>query len=258
MKTNHHNRAFTCATSRVRNTSGMCFLTKLLAVFAVSLFAFVLAAPDGTAQTSNKADADKNKDLQVTLCTSLQKLDSSVEVRGERRNLLFLKTTFKQSSRGGKSKSGMSGDGKYLFVVRLIPDDGYGIDESSNHETTFSRNWRMGIPGRYGFLDRREGYLKLTATAFEREHPDGTGYVTTWSPSWGPLLIVVTTSEECKAFFQSIDDYYWKQVKPLEKDWERVDLGEMTKEEVAQKFRKIHDHAKANIWPKALKWAEGL
>jgi hypothetical protein len=290
MKTNHHINASTCATSRARNTSSMRFSTKLLAACAVSLFAFMLAAPEaeaslnsirkavdktaGTAKQDNKAAekpkeseaepsagtvtqttattatstaaVSENKEPQVTLCPSLQKLGSSVEVRGEKKDMLFLKTTFKQSGIGGKAggkSSSRSRDSKYLFIVRLMSDDeaakGKARGEWYDHQTGAGDAW-------------------LTATAFGREHPNGDGYFGNWHPSWGPFLIVVATREECKTFFETINRHHWEQSSPLEKDRQRVELGDMTKEEYAKKYQKILEDAKANIWPKTLKWAEDL
>ena len=298
MKTNHRNHAFPCATSRARNTSSTRFLTKLLAAFAVSLFAFALATSEIKAnaetesQTTTTSENKKTQDLvipQVTLCSSLQKLGSSVEVRGEkyqkifnalkasdykkaveaisgrefdgsqdsaREDLLmvnydwyqnkmsfplFLKTTFKESE-----FATIKGD-KALFIVRLPTSNNDLI--SAKYTTGYASNvWGEVARGELA----KERWPNLSASAFGEEHPDGIGYVGDWNPKWGSFLIVVATRKECESFFETIDDYYTKQLEPLKKDWQRVALGEMTKEEVIQKCQKILDDAKATMWPKAL------
>ena len=93
------------------------------------------------------------------------------------------------------------------------------------------------------------------------EHPDGIGYIYQWWPGVSgnnPGLIVAAAEKDKAAFFKTIDDYSKEQLERVAKDKQRVNLGDMTKEEFHQKALQIHDETKAEIWARALKWAEGL
>ena len=214
------------------------------------------ANAEAGAQTTSTAGAGENKEQQITLCASLEKLGSSVEVRGERKNILFLKTTFKQqeSHRPANQPApppeySRDADAKSLYVIRLDTSDSLGSYPTARNLWRESRL----------HANSREVWPELRADYGWTEHPDGIGYVwNNWNSSSGSSLIVIATQKECGAFFETINAPYKEQLKPLAKDWQRVELGEMTQEEYTQKCQKIIDDAKANMWPKALKWAEGL
>ena len=266
MKPNHHIHASTWATSPARHTSSTRFLSKILAALAVSLFAFMLATPEAKAEPEANAKVEtevkKTQDLlammipQITLCASLQKLDSRWEVRGKNHQEIVdaLKTSdddkiyhaiidaYKATTmaapprRGSVSKASLkilsfplflettfksSGDGKALFFIRL----------------------------------ESEGWPSLTSRGKWEEHPDGIGYIYQWSPGDTPGLIVAATQKERAAFFKAIEDYQKEQIDQVRKNQQRVQLGDMTKEEARQKYEQIHEETQAAIWAKALKWA---
>jgi hypothetical protein len=256
-------------------------------------------AETGTQITATNKDKEAQDMLnlltpQITLCKSLQKANSSVEIRGrDYQEILKVLKAFNDLDynsysevmeilgSGGPTKGRRtvgsdipksSLQERFLKAIEgrtylLFLKTSFKISEDAKGLIFINYEKRRdgGSPGRYRTLTREEQakmeeWLHLSASSKNewKEHPDGIGYVYQWSQTKNPGLIVVATEKESAAFFKTVDEYRREKLESVRKLWQKVELGELTEKEFFQNRQEIIKEANESVMAKFLKWVESL
>ena len=85
-------------------------------------------------------------------------------------------------------------------------------------ESQSSEIYLIKFPDRYSVVD--------SSTSWER-HPDGIGYLHTWSPADGPIIVTTGNYETAGRFLNKTEQAYREELRALDK---KKDLGELTED----------------------------
>lgn len=198
------------------------------------------------AQVDRKALAEKlfapiPLSPNVSLARSIKQSDASIEMRGE--NLALLQELHQKKDWLG-----------LLSALAGRPLDEYPdartIERASSsllrsnykillrtrfQETNSSQLYMVKFPEQ-----NRYSYGVMNSSSRWERHPDGIGYLHTWSPEDGPVIILVGNYNTAGTFLRETQQAYRNELSALKK---KKDLGELTEDAVASSIEILRQRA---------------
>jgi hypothetical protein len=184
---------------------------------------------------------------KVVLSGRLQQAGTSVEMRGE--NIEKLRE--------------LQQSGDWLGLLSAL--DGRPMDEypdarsiESEVSTLQRSDYKLLLRTRFQESQSSELYLikfpdrysvVKSSMSWER-HPDGIGYLHTWSPEDGPIIVVTGNYETASRFLNKTEQAYRDELQALDK---KKDLGELTEDAFAASVATLRQRAYQAI----SQWAAG-
>jgi len=197
---------------------------------------------------------------QVTLCSSLQRLNATVELRGkdievlkpllEQKKYLELTNLLNHSKRAeyrNKSDIDCAITSLKWKQFKILLKTSYNPRRTEGNAVSSSEVWDL-----HYFLSTKDGIQipSFVNTDWEA-HPDGIGYLHSWQVGDGPSVILICKRQLVKPAVMAIRNDCDKQIELLEK---KSELGELNETSFQEQKKAIQ----ITSWEAFLKWAAGM
>lgn len=186
---------------------------------------------------------------KVLLSRSLQQAGTSIEMRGE--NVEVLRELQEKadwlgllSTLDGRQMDEYPNARSIESEVSTLQRSDFKILLKTRFQETRSAELyliKFPDPERYSVVD--------SSTRWER-HPDGIGYLNTWSPEDGPVIVVVGNYKTAGTYLRKAKSAYYDEFRALDK---KKDLGELTDEAFSASVATLRQRAYQAI----SQWAAG-